>query len=339
MSDGKSPQPPGLSWMKKLKDDLFCAVTSGFATAAFFNPWDKALYLSVKERRPFLDRLNWRQPYTGTLQAVASRTLNIGFYFPLESLFHETIYRYHPTSAHVQQAFGDDSQDSGGAADPRAKDGDVVRPRAVTLFAAGYLAGITCAALSHPLTATKYAYWNGNGQGFWGSLRELYTQGGAVTLYRGFVATMARDSLFGGVYSSLRHYLIRAWGCPSKPSDGSLKEDLRSVMEKNNSEGRALLHGFVLNTVAACVAVAASSPLNYIRNMQLAAPPDAPEPRMLSVLRDLGEQVAQARGATAKATVLSRSLLLGWGTLRAAVGMGFGSLVYDFCKQGAAALG
>lgn len=149
---------------------------------------------------------------------------------------------------------------------------------------------------------------------------------------------MARDSLFGGVYASLRHYLIRTWGPPSVPSGGSLKKGLRSAIDKNNPEGRVLFHGFVLNTVAACVAVAASSPLNYVRNMQLAAPPDAPEPRVLSVLRGLGEQVAQAGGATAKATVLCRSLLLGWGTLRAAVGMGFGSLVYDFCKQGAATL-
>lgn len=54
----------------------------------------------------------------------------------------------------------------------------VLRPQTVTLFIAGNLAGVTCAGLSHPLSVTKYAYWNGSGQRFWDVLRLLYVQGG-----------------------------------------------------------------------------------------------------------------------------------------------------------------
>lgn len=113
----------------------------------------------------------------------------------------------------------------------------------------------------------------------------------------------------------------------------SPRGDSHSARDKNRADGAALLNGFVLNTVAACVAVAASSPLNYVRTMQFAAPPDSPGPRMLLVLRGLRDQVSKANGGQAKVAVLSRNLLLGWGTMRAAVGMGFGSLVYDFCRN------
>lgn len=160
---------------------------------------------------------------------------------------------------------------------------------------------------------------------------------GATTLYRGFVATMARDSLFGGVYSCLRHHMMCSWGPPrllTASSHESPEKDACRVAGKQKADRWTSLNVFALNTLAACVAVAASSPLNYVRNMQLAVPPDSPAPRMLPLLRGLGEQVAQVSGSHAKIVILSRNLLLGWGSLRAALGMGFGSFVYDSCKGG-----
>ena len=119
-------------------------------------------------------------------------------------------------------------------------------------------------------------------------------------------------------------------------SAGYPKRDPRSSVDMNGGEnGGAFIDNFLLNTVAACIAVAVSSPLNYARNMQFAAPHDVPEPSIRLILYGLREQVAKANGTLAKATVLSRNLLLGWGTLRAAVGMGFGSVVFDLCRTGA----
>jgi hypothetical protein len=52
-----------------------------------FNPWDRALYLSVKHYRPFLDKLNFVRPFSGVLQTLTYRAISSGLYFPLEELF------------------------------------------------------------------------------------------------------------------------------------------------------------------------------------------------------------------------------------------------------------
>ena len=42
-----------------------------------------ALYLSVRDRRPFLHRQNWVDPYQGFLQTIVHRAVSGGLYFPL----------------------------------------------------------------------------------------------------------------------------------------------------------------------------------------------------------------------------------------------------------------
>jgi hypothetical protein len=59
--------------------------------AGIFNPWDRALYLSVWRDRPFLDARNWKKPYKGFNQAVFHRTLSGGLYFPLYDIYHDPI--------------------------------------------------------------------------------------------------------------------------------------------------------------------------------------------------------------------------------------------------------
>ncbi|KAL8453326.1 hypothetical protein Emag_001917 [Eimeria magna] len=330
MSGGKDAARPPLSWSAALEKDFSCAIITGFTTATVFNPWDKALYLSVKDRRPFLDPLNWKQPFSGLMQAISSRTLNTGLYFLLESFFHDLVERHREPSSCVTPHERSESHSS-------------QKPRTISLFIAGNLAGVTCAALSHPLNVTKYSSWNGIDQGFYGTVRRLYLQGGPATLYRGLIATLVRDSFFGGVYSCFRHNLMCRLGTSSYGS-GSLLAGSRSssspgLVDETSSDRSTLLKVFALNTVAAGIAVALSSPLNYVRNMQLAAAPDAAVPRMLPLLRQLRAQAAEANDLSARIKIVSRSLLVGWGSLRAAMGMGFGSLVYDLCKHGGSVLG
>ncbi len=54
-----------------------CGLIAGVASAGMFNPVDRALYLSVKERRSFLMMENFRRPYQGFLQTVLTLTLTL----------------------------------------------------------------------------------------------------------------------------------------------------------------------------------------------------------------------------------------------------------------------
>lgn len=68
-----------------------CGFTSGLFQAFIFNPWDRALYLSVKDERPFLRWENFRNPMSGVFQTVLQRAISAGLYFPIEELSVEAL--------------------------------------------------------------------------------------------------------------------------------------------------------------------------------------------------------------------------------------------------------
>jgi hypothetical protein len=70
-----------------LHTSLICGLLAGVAQAGVFNPYDRALYLSVTNNRPFLHRENWTHPYRGFIQSLGGRALAGGLYFPLEQFF------------------------------------------------------------------------------------------------------------------------------------------------------------------------------------------------------------------------------------------------------------
>ena len=49
---------------------------AGVAITGLLNPVDRALFLSVSKRRPFLDRCNWRQPFQGLGQSIVGRAVS-----------------------------------------------------------------------------------------------------------------------------------------------------------------------------------------------------------------------------------------------------------------------
>ena len=57
---------------------------AGLSVTTAFNPYDRALYLSVAHARPFVAAANWTTPYQAWTQTLASRALSAGLYFPLE---------------------------------------------------------------------------------------------------------------------------------------------------------------------------------------------------------------------------------------------------------------
>lgn len=66
---------------------FLCGISAGILQAGIFNPFDRALYLSITNDVPFLRHENFRNPYTGFLQSVGHRALSSGLYYPLENFF------------------------------------------------------------------------------------------------------------------------------------------------------------------------------------------------------------------------------------------------------------
>jgi len=101
---------------------LMCGLASGTLTTILFNPYDRALFLSVRDHRPFLSRQNFLTPYQGLWQSIGIRAISGGLWFPLEHFF---------------KAYFKDNLS----------------------FLAGSAAGICSSAILNPMTAIKYQTW------------------------------------------------------------------------------------------------------------------------------------------------------------------------------------
>ena len=119
--------------LRKASKLVNCGLASGLAQAILFNPWDRALYLSVKEARPFLTWINFKDPFAGVLQTVVQRTISAGLYFPLEEIFSYVIKSQH--------FFPEDSKN-----------------KALVVFLAGTLAGIVNGVIMNPFTRIKVKF-------------------------------------------------------------------------------------------------------------------------------------------------------------------------------------
>ena len=72
----------------------------------------------------------------------------------------------------------------------------------------GQMAGAANAALLNPLAVVKFRTWGlpDHKRDILRAARDIYRHGGALAFTRGMKATMARDMVFGMIYSSLRRY-------------------------------------------------------------------------------------------------------------------------------------
>ncbi len=66
-------------------------ICSGVVQVVLFNPYDRALYLSVIHQRKFLHRENWGRSFSdlnkGLLPNLLQRVISYGMYFPLEQMW------------------------------------------------------------------------------------------------------------------------------------------------------------------------------------------------------------------------------------------------------------
>eukprot|EP00929_Paragymnodinium_shiwhaense_P086462 TRINITY_DN46982_c0_g1_i1.p1 TRINITY_DN46982_c0_g1~~TRINITY_DN46982_c0_g1_i1.p1 ORF type:complete len:282 (-),score=42.56 TRINITY_DN46982_c0_g1_i1:163-1008(-) len=251
-----------------------CGAMSGLAVTAALNPWDRALYLSVLHKRPFLSAANFRDPYRGFCQTVAGRVVSNGMYFPLEAWFAQQL----------------DSHTFGGQA-----------------------AAVTIGVSLNPLNLIKFQTWSSpEPRPFLAQARHMYHSAGALVFARGIVATIARDSTFGVIFSARK--LLPA------DSDRSTR--------------------FLASVLSAGVATTLSSPFNYLRNLaygeSVNKPLETVETKVQFWKKVLSELMRDAKAQPSLAGslhLLQRRLVLGWGTARVAFGMAVTDYLYMCCSE------
>ena len=118
-----------------------------------------------------------------------------------------------------------------------------------------------------------------------------------------------RDAIFGGYF-------------------GWLRSHLHARVDHQRQSSSLPLH-FAADTVAAFVATAASSPLNYARNRQFGASVSAPPPGTMAVVRELIAEARVQPSAAGRTALLLQRTNLGWGTLRVAGGMALTASIFS----------
>lgn len=73
--------------MEQTYKELLAGLLTGISNTIIFNPYDKALYMQVKNNTTFFNKNNWIQPYTGISQSLIHRTISYGLYFPIYDFY------------------------------------------------------------------------------------------------------------------------------------------------------------------------------------------------------------------------------------------------------------
>ena len=272
---------------------LSCGLISGLMQAAVFNPWDRALYLSVKDNRNFLHVSNFHDPFAGVLQTITQRTISNGLYFPLEDIFRKLLNDNYS---------------------------NILSPYWLT-FHAGTIAGAINGIIMNPVSSIKYHYWGHaecGKENFYSTAKEMYLKGNGVkTFFVGATATIIRDVLFGGAFSLLRHELL------SSSSSSSLTTTSLSKQQES----------FAINLVSAMVATIISSPLNYVRNIHYSTAPNIQPLSSFTILNNLFLDARNQPTVINQMHVIQSRLRIGWGTARVGCGMAFSANIYSLCSK------
>ena len=162
--------------------NFIAGLATGITTTGLYNPWDRAIYLSVKNQTSFLKELFSGNPYHGFSQAVVQRTFSGMLYFAFAGQIRSTLDGY-PLTQNLS---------------PEQKN-----------FIIGTSAGVLNGFILNQLSVVKYHTWGNENRRFIHSSREIITKGGVKTLFKGVGATITRDVTFGIVYEVLRFKCMR----------------------------------------------------------------------------------------------------------------------------------
>lgn len=177
MSNTRSSETAG----PHLSIDVISGLVTGMICSGLFNPWDRALYLSVVKQRPFLSFENFTHPYQGFSQAVIQRAFLGSVYFIIQGQLNTRLHPY------LHKGIG--------MSEPSAQ------------FCIGLLAGSMNGMLTNSISATKYHTWRKSDGTFLSSISDMWVNGGYKPFFKGTAATVSRDAVFGSTYEVLRHLL------------------------------------------------------------------------------------------------------------------------------------
>lgn len=145
---------------------LFYGSIGGITNTIVFNPYDRAMYLSVKNGTKFFSKQNWIRPYHGLSEALIHRTLSYGLYFPFIDLY----------------------------------DGYICNK-----IVSGIFAGMTTSIMTSPFASIKLYNWNlrDNRESLIKLSQSLYSKYGTYAFTRGVGICLKRDIVFSVVFSYL----------------------------------------------------------------------------------------------------------------------------------------
>mmetsp|Transcript_31414 Transcript_31414/g.91353 ORF Transcript_31414/g.91353 Transcript_31414/m.91353 type:complete len:332 (-) Transcript_31414:443-1438(-) len=289
-SDVQGKAPP----QRKVSSLFGHGMLVGMLTTGMLSPVDRALYLSVLHRRPFLSLVNFKDPYQGVLQALFGKVVSNGLYFPIEEIASDyaqsSAMRLPPNLAHTL---------------------------------GGMAAGISSALILNPVTVTRHRCWSIDPPPpFFTQAMTMWRLDGPRPFLRGARATIVRDLAFGGVFSGLRFALRPA---SHKNSGGGGGTQSAKAKEKSGD-----LLTFAVNVLSAALATVVSSPFNFVRNSQFAVNPAHKAPSISEVLSKLWREAMVHEHPL---TYIRMRLNFGWGALRVGIGMALGSQLYTFCGR------
>ena len=145
---------------------LFNGVVTG-SLSALLNPLDRALHLSVKEKKSILTASIWKNPYQGVTKAFYSRMVSYGVFFSLSDIYK-----------------------------------DFFKDKTTYPTLCGSVTTVmTTVALSQPISVIKMYQWNHNvSDKLISSGRYLVRTWGWRVLFKASIPTLTRDVIFTTTY-------------------------------------------------------------------------------------------------------------------------------------------
>lgn len=287
-------------------------LATGITLGVGFHPVDRALYLrgtdKLKDRQHLFAPKYWTQPMTGLRNTLYQRILSNGIYFTLQGELNTHLYPI--------------IKNEWGWGDKQSKIGVGLIAGGVTGFVSNASYAVKFYTISH----------RPKGKPLENAL-VMWRQGGYRPFVNGIYAGVGRDGTFGILYEFSNLVL-----------DEHIVKKLQNKVPEENTKTRDTIY-LLSRFFSAGIATAASSPLNYARNMQFKTKPKQKQPHIFDIWCDAWRESSKFLNGSGKNAQLNQlserrpifprlnffrhKFMIGPGTIRAAAGMAIGQLLFD----------
>jgi len=152
---------------KKTVKPILDGLVTGCISTVLFNPMDRALFLMVKDKKPFYEPSLWRSPYQGVGKALYGRIIAYGVYLSFFDLYSDFFKE-------------------------RTKH---------SLLLASLATGLTTVNLSHGFNVIKMYQWSHKtSNGIIKSTKLMAAEYGWRIFFRAYFQTCLRDCIFSTTY-------------------------------------------------------------------------------------------------------------------------------------------